>query len=73
MVRYDDGAFSTYIDPFHGGKLLTEQDCAALAREITGTDLSADPSALEPVSVRYILVRMLNNLRAAYFRAREFG
>ena len=73
VVRYDDGAFSTYIDPFHAGKLLTEQDCAALAREITGTDLSGDPSALEPVGVRYILVRMLNNLRAAYFKAREFN
>ncbi len=73
VVRYDDGVFSTYIDPFHGGKLLGEQDCATLAREITGTELSGDPSALEPVSVRYILVRMLNNLRAAYFRAREFA
>jgi len=73
VVRYDDGAFSTYIDPFHAGKLLSEQDCVTLAREITGTELSGDASALEPVSVRYILVRMLNNLRAAYFRAREFA
>jgi regulator of sirC expression with transglutaminase-like and TPR domain len=73
VVRYDDGVFSTYIDPFHAGKLLSEQDCATMAREITGTELSGDPSALEPVSVRYILVRMLNNLRAAYFRAREFA
>lgn len=73
VVRYDDGAFSTYIDPFHGGKLLSEQDCVALAREITGTDPSGDPSALEPVGVRYILVRMLNNLRAAYFKARDFA
>ena len=73
VVRYDDGAFSTYIDPFHGGKLLSEEDCQVLAREITGADISSDPSALEPVGVRYILVRMLNNLRAAYFRSRQFA
>src|SRR5579883_329792 len=72
IVRYDDGAFATYIDPFHEGKLLSQQDCRALAREITGTDIGVDSSALEPVGVRYIVVRMLNNLRAAYFRSREF-
>ena len=73
VVRYDDADFSAYLDPFHGGKLLSEQDCVTLAREITGADLGSDRSALEPVTTRYILVRMLNNLRAAYFKAREFG
>ncbi len=73
VVRYDDGVFSTFIDPFHGGKLIDEQDCLVIARQITGSDLTSDPSALEPVGVRYILVRMLNNLRAAYFRVRKFG
>lgn len=73
VARYDDGEYSTYIDPFHGGKLLTEKDCVVLAREITGVDLVSDPSALATVGVRYIVVRMLNNLRAAYFRARQFA
>jgi regulator of sirC expression with transglutaminase-like and TPR domain len=72
VVRYDDGEFSTYIDPFHAGKLLTEIDCMTLARDITGVDPTAAPSALAPVGVRYILVRMLNNLRAAYFRSQQF-
>ncbi len=73
VVRYDDGIYSTYIDPFHGGRLLTEQDCVTLAHEITGSDLGSDRSALEPVGVRYILVRMLNNLRSAYFRAGQYA
>ena len=72
VVRYEDAEFSTYIDPFHGGKLLTEEDCRALAHQITGVEMSRDHSALAPVSVRYILVRMLNNLRAAYFRAKQY-
>jgi regulator of sirC expression with transglutaminase-like and TPR domain len=70
VVAYDDGDYSTYIDPFHGGKLMSEQDCRNVAREITGVEISA--SALEPVGVRYILVRMLNNLREAYFRAKLY-
>ena len=63
--------YSTYIDPFHGGKLMSEEDCRNVAREITGVEISA--SALEPVGVRYILVRMLNNLREAYFRAKLYA
>jgi regulator of sirC expression with transglutaminase-like and TPR domain len=73
VVEYDDGEFSTYIDPFHGGKLLDRTECALLAREITGVDVAAEPSALERVGSRYILVRMLNNLRSAYFRAKQYA
>jgi regulator of sirC expression with transglutaminase-like and TPR domain len=73
VVQYSDLEYSTYIDPFHAGKLLTEDDCAKLAREITGVDLSAEPSTLAPVGTRYILVRMLNNLRSAYFRVKQYA
>ncbi|HLK18328.1 MAG TPA: transglutaminase-like domain-containing protein [Bryobacteraceae bacterium] len=72
VVQYSDLEYSTYLDPFHGGKLLTQDDCAKLARETTGVDLAAEPSALAPVGTRYILVRMLNNLRSAYFRVKEY-
>jgi regulator of sirC expression with transglutaminase-like and TPR domain len=73
VVRYEDAGFSTYIDPFHAGKLLTEKDCRALAHQITGVELSHEASALAPVSVRYILVRILNNLRAAYFKSKQYA
>jgi regulator of sirC expression with transglutaminase-like and TPR domain len=72
VVQYIDDEYSAYIDPFHAGKLLTEDDCGRLAREITGVDLSTEPSTLAPVSDRYILVRMLNNLRSAYFRVKHY-
>ncbi len=73
VVEYDDGEFSTYIDPFHGGRLLDREECSTLAREITGVDLAAEPAALDRVSSRYILVRMLNNLRSSYFRVQQYG
>jgi regulator of sirC expression with transglutaminase-like and TPR domain len=70
IVQYNDGKFATYIDPFHSGQLLTLEDCRRLSRDRTGTD--ADATALAPVGSRYILVRMLNNLRSAYFRGKQF-
>src|SRR5579863_2893100 len=70
IVQYDDGEFATYIDPFHSGKLLTLEDCRKLARDRTGSD--ADATALAPVGTRYIVVRMLNNLRTSYFRGKQF-
>jgi regulator of sirC expression with transglutaminase-like and TPR domain len=73
VVQYSDLEYSTYLDPFHGGKLLTEDDCTKLAREITGVDPTSEPSTLAPVGTRYILVRMLNNLRSAYFRVKQYG
>lgn len=70
IVQYDDGDFSAYLDPFHEGRFLTAGECLQLAREHTG--VNADEAALAPVGHRYIVVRMLNNLRAAYFRVRQF-
>jgi regulator of sirC expression with transglutaminase-like and TPR domain len=71
IVQYNDGQYSTFADPFHAGKLLTAEDCRLLAREV-GVDIAAEPSTLQPVSTRYILVRMLNNLRSSYFRTKNY-
>ena len=70
IVEYNNGEFSAHIDPFHSGRLLSADDCRQLARERTGAD--ADATALAPVGTRYILVRMLNNMRSAYFRGKQF-
>jgi regulator of sirC expression with transglutaminase-like and TPR domain len=72
VVRYDDGSWSTYLDPFNGGKLLTHDDCLELVREIAGAGVASEPDILRPVGPQYILTRMLNNLRAAYFRREQF-
>lgn len=68
LVQYYDDEFTAFVDPFHGGRLLFDQECFELARQVTGMDVSRTPGVLRPVTKRHILVRMLNNLRAAYFR-----
>src|SRR5690242_7416298 len=57
IVQYDDGSFATYIDVFHGGRLLDEAGCAELAGS------AANPNMLARVNKRQILARMINNLR----------
>jgi regulator of sirC expression with transglutaminase-like and TPR domain len=66
IVRYDDGLYSTFIDPFHGGRLLAAEECFALAREIAHVELVPDAKWLASVGKRDILMRMLRNLGAAY-------
>jgi regulator of sirC expression with transglutaminase-like and TPR domain len=71
LVMLEDSEYRAYIDPFHGGQTLTEEECFELAREATGMDLGNDPALLEPVSNRHIVLRMLNNLRAVYFQRND--
>jgi regulator of sirC expression with transglutaminase-like and TPR domain len=71
LVQYYDDEFTALVDPFHAGRILCEQECFELARQVTGIDVSRNPDVLRPVSKRHIVLRMLNNLRAAYFRAQN--
>ena len=54
-----------YIDPF-GGSALSIQDCITRVSEITGGRLAWRSAFLDPVGPRYILTRILNNLKTAY-------
>ena len=71
VVKYDDGDYETYIDVFHGGRLMTASECLDLAAETSGVEVVGDAGILEPVGSRQILIRMLNNLRLIYFRTKE--
>jgi regulator of sirC expression with transglutaminase-like and TPR domain len=68
LVRYDDAGYAAFLDPYHAGQVLTAAECHEMARSLTSADTTTDPTALAPVSTRYILVRMLNNLKGVYVR-----
>lgn len=55
-----------YLDPFHGGTRLSQDDCASLVWASTGYAGALQPEIFDPVSSRAILTRMLNNLRVVY-------
>ena len=66
IVRYDDGHYSVFLDPFHGGQRLEPDECFTLASGAAQREIEPDPKWLAPVSRRDILLRMLRNLGAAY-------
>jgi regulator of sirC expression with transglutaminase-like and TPR domain len=57
---------SVFVDPF-GGSLLEAPDLELLAEKATGSS-EVPPHWLYPADVSKIVLRMLNNLRAAYRR-----
>lgn len=66
IVQYDDGLYSVFLDPFHGGHQLERDECFALAREASHVEMEPNPKWLAPAGKRDILLRMLRNLGAAY-------
>lgn len=62
-----------YLDPFHGGTRLAEDDIASLVRQSTGYDGPLQTDWMQPVSARAILTRMLNNLRGVYLQQEDWG
>ncbi|MGH9656896.1 MAG: SirB1 family protein, partial [Bryobacteraceae bacterium] len=72
VVRYDDGNYATFIDPFHGGRLLGPAECIELARAAAGANVAPLPGSLAPVDNRQIVARMINNLRGIYFSRRAY-
>lgn len=73
IVQYDDGQSSLFIDPFHGGRVLSREDCLAIVREHVKTGLPEDAALFAHSTKRQILIRMLYNLRGAYLRLHSLG
>jgi regulator of sirC expression with transglutaminase-like and TPR domain len=51
---------------------MTEEDCRERVNAITSGSLPFDPAFLNPVGARYILMRMLNNLKNVYASSNDF-
>jgi regulator of sirC expression with transglutaminase-like and TPR domain len=60
------------MDPFHGGALLSIEDCQARLDRIYEGRLKIKPSMLAPCGRKEILARMLRNLKAIYTRAGDY-
>ena len=70
-VPGEDGPL--YLDPFHGGRTLTVDDCVELVRKSAGLEGDFDPQWLAPTAPRDIVARMLNNLRAFYISVEDWA
>ncbi len=71
LVRAE-GPPGVLVDPFRNGHILTEADCEQQLREIYGAEMRLEPAFLDPVSSKYTITRMLNNLRTIYHNNRSY-
>ena len=69
LVKIED--LDLYMDPFHGGQLLSAGDCRRLAEQMFGSRMEWDEHFLFPTPPKSILARMLNNLRVIYAQVRD--
>ena len=61
------------LDPYHGGRRLTLEDCETLVLEATGRELAVSRGVMRPATRREIVARILGNLRGIYLSRREWG
>ncbi|XGB43449.1 MAG: tetratricopeptide repeat protein [Nodosilinea sp. LVE1205-7] len=60
-----------FVDPFHRGEILFEQDCRDCCRQLFGEAIQLRPLHLQPISPQAWIVRMLANLKMIYLQQRQ--
>jgi regulator of sirC expression with transglutaminase-like and TPR domain len=69
VVRVRTAGGDALVDPFHGGTVLTPQDCQARLDRIYGGRVRMAADMLAPCPPRSVLSRTLRNLKAIYLKA----
>jgi regulator of sirC expression with transglutaminase-like and TPR domain len=72
LIKYVGPETDVLLDPFHGGKFITEDDCVERLRQVYGNRMTFRREFLEPTSSRAILARLLKNLEGIYLRKRDY-
>jgi regulator of sirC expression with transglutaminase-like and TPR domain len=70
LVRLQ-GEPAVLLDPYAGGRLLSESECEERFRAVQGPAAAFEASFLEPVGAHAIVARMLANLRTAHLRRQD--
>lgn len=71
LIRPEFEDSEIFVDAFNQGEMLFEHDCQIRLDKIYQQQVKLNPSWLEPISNKQILVRMLNNLKFIYLHRRE--
>jgi regulator of sirC expression with transglutaminase-like and TPR domain len=60
------------VDPFHGGRSLTVEQCRALSARLAGVDVPLSPHEMAPPPLGVIVQRLLGNLRGIYLKREDW-
>lgn len=71
MVRHCD-IDDLFVDPFHGGILLTEKECVERVMQVTQADVEWDSRYLAPIGNLEFISRMVRNLKGAYLQLQDY-
>lgn len=71
LVRPTLEDMAIFVDPFHQGEILFEQDCRDRCQQLFGQGIQLEPSHLQPISPKAFVVRMLANLKMIYLQRRQ--
>lgn len=72
LLRIDDPDRFVLIDPFRGGRAVGVDDCKRILAHHFDGKVEFRDEFLNPVGARYILTRVLNNLRQIYFSSQDW-
>ena len=73
VVRVDDGGRRILVDPFHGGQVITEEDCRDLVIRTTGRPSMYRRSYLDGANGVTMVARLLLNLKRIYLARGDYG
>jgi regulator of sirC expression with transglutaminase-like and TPR domain len=73
LTKYLTASGEILLDPYHGGAILSLQDCAEKLKAQFGEEAEVRPSFLLAASTKQILTRMLNNLKGSFFHRKDFS
>lgn len=63
LLRISEGGAHAYIDPFDALRPLAEEDLRDILHRVHGQPTALEPSYVQPVSDRNILLRLQNNIK----------
>jgi regulator of sirC expression with transglutaminase-like and TPR domain len=73
IVRIDEQDRSLFIDPFHGGHVITIEDCKDLVVRTTGRASLFRPDSLDVATPRAMLNRLLMNLKRIHLAQGDYN
>ena len=72
LVKCQEHGASFLLDPFNGGRTVNRSDCRDIVEQMYQGQLEFRDEFLAAVDKKYIVVRMLNNLRGVYLQHRQY-
>ncbi len=72
VARVGFGGRRILVDPFHGGQVITEDDCRNLVARSTGKPALFRADLLVPATSRAMLIRLLINLKRIHLNREDY-